>query len=239
MNRHNIDFIKGWAKTSFIDFPGKIATVLYTGGCNLRCPICHNPELVTDLEQYESINMEEIFTYIQERQALIDGVVISGGEPLVHQETLALIDQFRALPVAIKLDTNGCFPDRLESIVNQKHVDMISLDVKAPPALYPLVSGNAGFDIQKIERSMAILRNGAVPYEIRTTVIPHIIDEKAIGDLTAWIKPVKHYVIQQFRPIMTLDPQYRKLEPLPENRLYAMADIARKVIPDVTVRGLA
>ena len=239
MDRDSIDFIKGWVKTSFIDFPGKIATVLYTEGCNLRCPICHNPELITYPERYESIDIDEIFAYIEQREALIDGVVISGGEPLIHPETVALLEALRALPVAIKLDTNGCFPERLEQIIVNKLVDMIALDVKAPPYLYPLVSGNKRFDITKLEHSLAVLRAGAVPFEIRTTVIPQVIDEQALTDLVAWITPVDHYVLQQFRPVMTLDPEFRNLHPLPEYRLTTMAEIARRVIPDVAIRGIA
>lgn len=239
MIQRNIDFIKGWVKTTFIDFPGKIATVIYTEGCNLRCPICHNPELIMFPDRYESIDITEIFAYIEERKALIDGIVLSGGEPLFHPETLDLLAALRPLPVAIKLDTNGYFPERLEQIVQNKSVDMIAMDVKGSPSLYPLVTGIEKFDIRKIESSLEILRKGSVPFEIRTTVIPQVIDEQVIADIAAWISPVDQYVLQQFRPVMTLDPQYRNLEPLSENRLNAMAEIAREVISNVTVRGIA
>lgn len=239
MGQHSIDFVKGWVRTSLIDYPGKIATVLYTEGCNLRCPICHNPELITYPERYESIDLSEILTYLKDREDMVDGVVISGGEPLLRPETMDLLEQFRSLKIAIKLDTNGCFPDRLAEILSHKLVDMVAMDVKGSKSLYPLVSGVKDFDVSKIDQSLTLLKQSSVDYEIRTTVIPQVIDLKAVTDIVGWIGPVRHYVLQQFRPVMTLDARYRYLEPLPDAQLNAMAEIARKVISDVSVRGLA
>jgi len=239
MSQHEIDFVKGWVRTSLIDFPGKIATVLYTEGCNLRCPICHNPELITYPERYESIALAEIIAYLKEREDLVDGIVISGGEPLLRPQTLDLLEEIRPLPIAIKLDTNGTFPERLQEIISRKLVDMISMDVKGSKTLYPLVTGVDDFDISRIDQSLAILKQGQVDYEIRTTVIPQIIDLQAIDDIVSWIGTVERYVLQQFRPIMTLDARYRSLEPLPDAELNEMAKLARQKIANVSVRGLA
>ncbi len=239
MGQHSIDFVKGWVRTSLIDYPGKIATVLYTEGCNLRCPICHNPELITYPERYESIDLSEIFTYLKDRAGMVDGIVVSGGEPLLRPETLDLLEQFRSLKIAIKLDTNGCFPDRLAEILSHNLVDMVAMDVKGSKRLYPLVSGMKDFAVSKIDQSLTLLKQSSVDYEIRTTVIPQVIDIQAVTDIVEWIGPVQHYVLQQFRPVMTLDARYRYLEPLPDVQLNEMAEIARKVISDVSVRGLA
>ena len=239
MSQHSIDFVKGWVRTSLIDFPGKIATVLYTEGCNLRCPICHNPELITYPDRYESIDLSEIFTYLKDREDLVDGIVISGGEPLLRPETMDLLEQFRSLNIAIKLDTNGCFPDRLEEIISRKLVDSIAMDVKGSKSLYPLVTGMSEFNVSKIDQSLAVLKQDRVDYEVRTTIIPQLIDLKVLADIVSWIGPVKHYVLQQFRPVMTLDARYRSLDPTPEDQLNEMADFARKVIPNVSIRGLA
>jgi pyruvate formate lyase activating enzyme len=118
-------------------------------------------------------------------------------------------------------------------------VDMVAMDVKGSKSLYPLVTSVHDFDTAKIDRCLTILKQGAVEYEIRTTVIPQVIDIQAVSDIVTWIGPVWHYVLQQFRPVMTLDARYRYLEPLPEADLMQMAEIARKVIPNVSIRGLA
>ncbi|MBI9049021.1 MAG: anaerobic ribonucleoside-triphosphate reductase activating protein [Anaerolineaceae bacterium] len=234
----DIDFIKGWVRTSLIDYPGKIATVIYTAGCNLRCPICHNPELINAPNRYDAITLSEIFDYLNRRKGVIDGIVITGGEPLFHVDMVSLLEQLRALPVAIKLDTNGCYPERLQEIIERKLVDMIAMDIKSSKPLYAQLTGVKMDNSKAIERSLTILKQSGISYEIRTTVIPGVIDRGVIAEIVNWIAPVQQYALQQFRPVITLDPNYRKLEPISDYELNEMLELARQCIPDVSVRGL-
>ena len=151
-NFPEFNFIKGWVRTSLIDYPGRIATVIYTGGCNLRCPFCHNPELLEHPERYDSIALREILEFMSLRNGVIDGVVISGGEPLVHKQIIDLLQLLRTYDIGIKLDTNGCFPERLKQIIDLQLVDMVAMDIKASKDYYATAVGSKNGVVTKIEK---------------------------------------------------------------------------------------
>lgn len=190
--------IGGLHKTSLIDYPGKISAVIYTQGCNFRCPFCHNPELVDpDLFQ-GTFDIEEIFTFLSKRKGRLEGVVVTGGEPLMHKETPDFLKRIKDMGYLVKLDTNGCFPDRLEYVLDNNLVDFIAMDFKAPYDKYQELTG-VDVDIDKIKKSVELIREKAPDYEFRTTVVKKMLNKQDLLSIINSIEPAKKYVVQRFR----------------------------------------
>ena len=143
--------ISGLQKMSLLDYPGKVACTVFLGGCNLRCPFCHNAGLVTHIDNSVSFSEEEILEYLKKRAGMLEGVVITGGEPLMQQELESFIIKVRALGYAVKLDTNGSFPEKLEELIEKELLDYVAMDIKNSLSKYPKTSGNETVDIEKIE----------------------------------------------------------------------------------------
>jgi pyruvate formate lyase activating enzyme len=235
----DIDFIKGWVRTSLIDFPGKIATVIYTGGCNLRCPFCHNPELLNGGDTYETIAFTEVLEFLKLRAGVIDGIVVSGGEPLIHKSIFNLLHKLREFDIKIKLDTNGCYPERLQRILELQLVDMVAMDIKASKETYAEVVGMKNDMTTKIDASLHILKASSIPFELRTTILPNFHTKQMMMDIVQWIAPVDHYYLQQFRPEVTLDDSYKQLQPVSESKLKSFQLICQQEIPHTEIRGLS
>ncbi len=187
----------GLRKTSLIDYPGEVAAVFFTAGCNLRCPYCHNPELVTGYEPSEFIGFDDALVFLRSRQRLISAIVISGGEPLLHDRVVDLANAARSLGLLVKLDTNGSRPDRIAAV----GADYVALDVKLPPRRYHEL-GSPPVDI---ERSIHAVRAAAPRYEFRTTYVPGMVNDDDIRSITALMKPGEAYTVTAFRPGKTLD----------------------------------
>ncbi len=229
--------IRGWVKTSLIDFPGRIATVLFTSGCNFRCPYCQNSGLVLHPESLPEINPADIFQLLRRRRGLIDGVVITGGEPTLHEGLEDFLRKLKELGLATKLDTNGYRPDVLEALLREGLVDYVAMDVKAPPAKYPLLVGRDRLDLRRLDRSIGLVRESGVLYEFRTTVVPGLLDVEDVEGIARWIQGARRYVLQQFRPVNTLDPALEAVSPYRMERLEEMARRARPWVEAVEVRG--
>ncbi|HEC35543.1 MAG TPA: anaerobic ribonucleoside-triphosphate reductase activating protein, partial [Anaerolineae bacterium] len=167
--------LKGWARTSLIDFQDHIATVLFTGGCNFRCPICHNCDLVLRPGELPDLSEAEVWAFLARRRGLVDGVVITGGEPTLQPDLIPFLRRLREQGLDIKLDTNGYRPDVLERLLSAGLVDYVAMDVKAPPEKYPLLAGRADVDVALVQRSIGLLRDSGVLYEFRTTVVPGLL----------------------------------------------------------------
>lgn len=230
--------IKGWQRTSLIDYSGHIATVLFTGGCNLRCPMCHNADLVLRPQELPDLPEEEIWAFLAQRAGRIDGVVLTGGEPAVQPDLLPFLRRLRETGLAVKLDTNGYNPSVLAAVLAEGLANDVALDVKAPPEKYALLTGQAGLDVTRIAQSLALLRESSVRYELRTTLVPGLLDEDDVEAIARWIAGAPRYVLQQFRPRETLDPALEKASPYPAERLQAMAGRARRWVAEVAVRGV-
>ena len=157
----------GLQKMTLLDFPGRVACTVFTVGCNLRCPFCHNSSLVLTSELPE-LSLEEFFAFLRKRQGLLDGVAVTGGEPLLHPELPGFLEQIRALGYAVKLDTNGCFPERLQAVLEAGLADYVAMDVKNSREKYEQTAGVAGI-LPRVEESVALLRAGKTPFEFRTT----------------------------------------------------------------------
>lgn len=229
--------LRGWVRTSLIDYPGRIATVLFTGGCNLRCPPCHNADLVLRPGERPATPEEEVFAFLAHRAGRIDGVVVTGGEPTLQPDLLPFLRRLRACGLALKLDTNGFSPAVLAQALEEGLLDCVAMDIKAPLAKYPLLAGRPDLDPAPLEQSVALLRAGSVPTEFRTTVVPGLLDDADIAAIARWLQGAPRYVLQQFRPLNTLDPALRRAIPYPPERLHAMARACREWVAQVEVRG--
>ncbi len=191
--------VKGIEKFTTLDYPGKLACTLFLFGCNLRCGYCHNPDLVIK-NDLTSLSEEKILDFLAQRQGLLEGVCITGGEPLATVQ-ISFIKKIRELGFSIKLDTNGSFPERLQECITAGVIDYIAMDIKATPELYPKLAGKV--DIAKLEQSMRIIAKFP-QYEFRTTVIPHYHNIKNMQQMRDWVlqatrkKQLKAYYLQGF-----------------------------------------
>jgi pyruvate formate lyase activating enzyme len=230
--------LKGWVRTSLIEYADHIATVLFVGGCNFRCPPCHNADLVLRPAEMPDLDVEEVWDFLARREGLVDGVVVSGGEPTLQDNLIPFLRRVRARGLDVKLDTNGYRPDVLAALLDEGLVDYVAMDVKAPPEKYPLLAGRADLDVARLSRSIGLLRDGGVRHEFRTTVVPGLLDEADVEGIARWIAGAERYVLQQFRPLRTLDPALEALTPYPAERLRAMAERAGRWVGRAAVRGV-
>lgn len=225
--------ICGLQKTTLLDYPGKVACTLFLGGCNFRCPFCQNSEILS-AEAPAEYSREEVLAFLKKRRGILDGVCISGGEPLLHADIGALLADIKALGYAVKVDTNGSFPARLKQLAGEGLIDFVAMDIKNSPAKYPLTCGVPA-DLAAIRESAAFLLRGTVPYEFRTTVADELHTEADMEEIGAWLAGAERYFLQNFRDAETvLRPG---LHPCPEKKLAAFRAILRRTIPAARIRG--
>jgi pyruvate formate lyase activating enzyme len=229
--------IKGWVHSSLLDYPGRIAASLFCGGCNFRCPNCHNSHLVLRPDDSPDIPEAEIWALLRKRRGLLDGVVLSGGEPTLQVNLLPFATRLRERGFLVKLDTNGYRPDVMRAMIKEGAVDYVAMDVKAPLEHYALAVG-VPVDVSRIRQSMELLLDGRVEYEFRTTVVPGILAEDDIVQIAQEIAGASRYFLQQFVPRDTLDPDMLRRAPYPSHQVLAMADLARRWVDHVDVRGV-
>jgi len=206
---------KGFQKSSFNEYPGKIVCIAFTGGCNFRCPFCHNSELIFHTEKMDDISEDEIISYMEQRKKLIDGISITGGEPTLHKALPDFIRKVKQKGFVVELETNGTNPVMVEELVKDKLVDYFAMDIKAPltEEKYFDVIGRVGNKeelLKNIKRSIRIIRDSGVNYEFRTTFVPGLLKKEDILTIADQLKGSKKYVIQGFLPNSTLDPEYEK-----------------------------
>ena len=228
--------VNGLMKMTLLDFPGRVACTVFTAGCNMRCPFCHNAALVTEIDPSERINEGELFDFLKKRVGLLDGVAITGGEPLLHQDLSDFIREVRALGYAIKIDTNGSFPERLEALVAEGLIDYVAMDIKNAPELYSRTVGVEGFDISPVERSKDFLLSGAVDCEFRTTVVAQFHTVESITGAAKWIAGAKRYFLQQFTDSGNLISD--GLTAASKDIMEEMCEAAREFVPATQLRGI-
>ena len=190
--------IEGMQKLTLLDYPGKTAAILFAHGCDFRCPFCHNAGLVTR-PAANAVAEEEILAYLKKRQGLLDGVVLTGGEPLMQADAGELLVKIRALGYAVKLDTNGSYPDRLRELLSAGLVDYVAMDIKNRPEKYQETAGCTDAELAAVRRSVELLLTGDVDYEFRTTVTGKLHTPDDIGAAAAWIAGAKRYFLQPFK----------------------------------------
>lgn len=228
--------IQGFQKMTLLDFPGKVAATVFLGGCNLRCPFCHNASLVTHIDPSAACGEDAVLSYLTKRCGVIDGICVTGGEPLLRTDIAPFLEKVKSLGLLVKLDTNGTFPDRLRALVEAGLVDYVAVDVKNAKERYAATVGLEGFDVAPIERTLQFLREGAASYELRTTVVREFHDADAIRSLAEWIEGAPRYYLQTFADsgdLIASEP----LHPVPRAEMEEMAKIARSYIPEVKIRG--
>jgi len=190
--------IKGFQKTTFIDYPNKVASLVFTGGCNFRCPFCHNGGLVLNPNQYPTTLPETVFRHLEKRKGMIDGLVITGGEPTLMQGLKAFIESVKAMDVSVKLDTNGTNPEVLQDLIESNLLDYIAMDIKHVFDKYPSAIGPSKVDMDKIKTSISLIIKSGVDHEFRTTVIKGMHTEDDVVQMTKYIKGARNYILQQY-----------------------------------------
>lgn len=228
--------IQGLQKLTLLDFPGKMACTVFTGGCNLRCPFCHNSPLVINPPAESAYSFEDIESLLKKRKGILDGVAITGGEPLVQPDIEDFIFAIKNMGFAVKLDTNGTYPAKLLKLIGDGLLDYVAMDVKSSPAGYPQCVGIKDYRTDKINESMEILKADKVDYEFRTTVAKGLHTAEDMEELGKWLKGAKRHFIQAFKDSGDLIgfglAEFSKAE------LIEMRDIIRKYVPECEVRGL-
>lgn len=189
--------ISGFQKLTLLDFPGHTACTLFTLGCNMRCPFCHNTPLVTGTAE-EHYDEEEIFSFLKKRRGLLDGVAITGGEPLLQKDIVPFIKRIKELGFAVKLDTNGSLPEKLEELIDKKLIDFIAMDIKNSEEKYSLTSG-CDIDYEKIKKSIALIKNSNIEHEFRTTVVKEYHEKEDIEKIARQLGKNEKYYLQQFK----------------------------------------
>ena len=230
--------VTGIQKLTLLDYPGVVACTVFTAGCNFRCPFCHNamlvlPEQIDD----ECLTDDEVFGFLKKRRGVLDGVAVTGGEPLLHADMPEFLARVKELGYKIKLDTNGSNPELLSEIVKNKLVDRVAMDIKNAPEEYARTIGLKSFDIAPVERSKEMLLRGDIDYEFRTTVVKGIHTKESLIGAAKWIKGAKEYYLQQFKDSGNLIlPD--GLSAYDEKQVHALADAVRDYVPTVEVRGV-
>ncbi|OGB89867.1 anaerobic ribonucleoside-triphosphate reductase activating protein [candidate division WOR-1 bacterium RIFCSPHIGHO2_01_FULL_53_15] len=231
--------IRGFIETSFLDWDGKISSVVFLPYCNFKCPFCDNGLLIENPEaDLPEVKLEAVDDFIKRRKDFIDGIVISGGEPTIHPWLTDLIRHFKEKGMLVKLDTNGASPNQLTNLLTSKLIDYIAMDIKAPfNDKYHAAAGQK-IDLGKVRESVKLIMNSGLDYEFRTTVVPTILDEPEIEAMARSIAGAKKYALQQFVPDHTLDERLRMIAPHPKEKILKMAEIAKKHIANTIVRGV-
>lgn len=230
--------VTGIQKLTLLDYPGVVACTVFTAGCNFRCPFCHNamlvlPEQIDD----ECLTDDEVFGFLKKRRGVLDGVAVTGGEPLLHADMPEFLARVKELGYKIKLDTNGSNPELLSEIVKNKLVDRVAMDIKNAPEEYTRTIGLKSFDIAPVERSKEMLLRGDIDYEFRTTVVKGIHTKESLIGAAKWIEGAKEYYLQQFKDSGNLIlPD--GLSAYDEKQMHALADAVRDYVPTVEVRGV-
>ncbi|MEJ2469646.1 MAG: anaerobic ribonucleoside-triphosphate reductase activating protein [Desulfuromonadales bacterium] len=229
--------IKGFQGTSLLDYPGRIASLIFWGGCNLTCPFCHNPALVLSPNGYPDLDFADVLADLAERKSFIDGVVISGGEPTLDPHLARFLAEVKNLNLAVKLDTNGLSPGVIRDLTEKGLVDYLAIDLKTVPERYPdLHTGPVA--AHRLVETMRWCANAPIAVEYRTTCVPGWVDEEVILRLAKQIQGAPLWVLQQYHPAHALCEQARQTEPYPPERVHALAEVARSYVARVMVRGL-
>ncbi len=227
--------IQGFQKLTLLDYPGRVACTIFTGGCNFRCPFCHNAGLVEGQGE-TPYDPEEILATLQKRQGLLDGVCITGGEPLLHRDLPDFIGEVRKMGFDVKLDTNGSFPDRLQAIVDAGLVDYVAMDIKNCKERYGETVGKPDFDLSSVETSVKYLLENHVDYEFRTTVVSEFHRVQDIEAIAQWIQGAPKYFLQNFVDSGNL--LCPGLHGVPKETMEEMQAKACKILPNTQLRGL-
>ena len=229
--------IKGLQKTTLLDYPEKLACTIFTAGCNFRCPFCHNASLVLRAGEVDEIPMEQLFSYLDKRGGLLDGVCITGGEPLLNPDIEELIVKIRSYGLLVKLDTNGAFPERLETLLDKGLIDYVAMDVKNSDEKYGMTVGlGDSFDVSLIDRSIDTIMKKAPDYEFRTTVVRELHEREDLISIANKLKNAKRYFLQKY--VDSGDVLASGYTAYEDAEMLALHEAVREILPQAILRGV-
>lgn len=226
----------GFQKLTLLDYPGRIACTLFTAGCNFRCPFCHNASLVTHISNEINYSQDEILSYLQKRKDILEGVCITGGEPMLHNDLESFIIKIKELGYSVKLDTNGSFPDKLEKLVDNSLIDYVAMDIKNCKEKYEQTIGINNYDLADIEESIKFLLQNKINYEFRTTIVKEFHSIQDVENIAKWISGAPRYFLQNF--IDSGDLIGQNLSSVEAKELEAMKNVATKYVFNTQIRGI-
>ena len=226
----------GLQKLTLLDFPGRMAATVFTGGCNFRCSFCHNRSLVFLNENDGEISQDDILEYLSLRNKVLDGICISGGEPLLHPGIKSFIKKVRKLGLQVKLDSNGSNFEALKELIDEKLVDYVAMDIKNSPSKYSLTVGLQNFDLSEVEKSKNYLLENHVDYEFRTTVVKQFHEVDDFKEIGKWIKGAKRYYLQNFEDHGSCIVE--GLSAVESTDLEKMKQVVQEYVEDVQIRGV-
>ncbi|MCR4695236.1 MAG: anaerobic ribonucleoside-triphosphate reductase activating protein [Pseudobutyrivibrio sp.] len=228
--------ILGLQKTTLLDFPGKVASTIFTGGCNFRCPFCHNKDLVfvpTDALFYSE---DEIFQHLESKKKVLDGVCITGGEPTLHKDLPDFIKRIKDLSLLVKLDSNGTNPDMISSLISDSLIDYVAMDIKHSKEKYNSLACMPTFDIGKIEASVELLKNSPIDYEFRTTIIKECHQAQDMEAIGQWLAGAKAYYLQSYKESpQVINPIF---SPPSAETLESFVEIVKPYVENTRIRGV-
>lgn len=228
--------ICGYQKTTLLDYPGHVAATFFTGGCNFRCPFCHNSDLITSSSFTANISEEEIFTFLKKRKNVLTGICITGGEPTLQPDLAEFMRKVHSLGYKIKLDTNGYRPEIIANLLEKKLLDYIAMDIKSGYSNYVNVSGISNLDFKKIESSISIIESSGIPYEFRTTVVKELHNQTDFEEIADMLSPKSPYFIQSFKDSGNI--LISGLSSYNNEELNKFLSIVKQNLPDASLRGI-
>jgi len=228
--------IGGFQKTSLLDYPDSISAIIWTVGCNFRCHFCYNRNIVFgDVDLFPE---EEVLSFLEKRKGLLEGLVITGGEPLLQEDIVDFVDKVKKLGYLIKIDTNGSYPEKLKELIDKKLVNYVAMDVKAPKNKYDKLTG-VKTDVEKIEKSIEIIKNSGIDYEFKTTFAPELLTKEDILEIAKWLEGSKRFYLQQFKnDVPLVSPKLQNVAPYPKEKLIETLKEIKPYFEFCDVRGI-
>jgi len=228
--------IGGFQKTSLLDYPDRISAIVWTSGCNFRCPFCYNPSLA--LGKGNVFPEEEILSFLSKRKGLVEGVVVTGGEPFMQEDLPVFLTKIKSLGFLVKVDTNGSYPEKLKALIENQLVDYIAMDVKAPKEKYPQLAGVA-VNLSQVEISVDLIKQKAPQYEFRTTFVPKLLVKEDIVEIAQWLKGADRYYLQQFKKMTpVLSKNLDQMVPYPKEYFQETLAAIRPFFKQCSIRGV-
>ena len=228
--------ILGLQKTTLLDYPGKVASTIFTGGCNFKCPYCHNRDLVIVPKDAICYSDEEIFSHLTAKKKVLDGVCITGGEPTLHRDLPEFIKKIKAMGLLVKLDSNGTNPDMLANLINEKLIDYVAMDIKQCQEKYNDIACMPHFDIAPINASVNLLKEGRVEYEFRTTLMKECHTASDMDAIGKWLVGASAYYLQSYKESgQIINPIFSAFD---KETLESYLDIVKSYIPNSSIRGV-
>lgn len=227
--------VEGLQKLTLLDYPEKIACTVFTHGCNFRCPFCHNASLVMR-DDNQRITQQQLDEFFTKRKGILDGVCITGGEPLLQKDIKEFIENVRTYGYLVKLDTNGSNPEKLSELINEGLLDYVAMDIKSSPEKYAPTVGVDNFDVEPVKKSVEILKKGSVPYEFRTTVVRELHSKEDFRAIGEWLSGCEKYFLQQF--VDSGDVICDGMSAYSAEEMSEIKDVVAEYIPSVELRGV-